>query len=120
LSQRVFLLKHKNNPYPYIRKAKIFILSSRYEGYPNVLLEAQALRKKIISTNCSFGPSEILGNGRFGYLVNPGDYKKLGLKMLQSLNTKKKVITLEALKKRNSLDLVASRYCNLFDNLNEK
>lgn len=120
LSQRVFLLKHKKNPYPYIRKSKIFILSSRYEGYPNVLLEAQALKKKIISTNCLFGPSEILSNGRFGYLVNPGDYKKLGLTMLKSLNSKNNIISLDALKKRNSLDLVASKYNNLFDNLNEK
>ena len=66
-----------DNPYPYILKSDLFILSSKYEGLPNVLLEAAVLKKFIISTDCPTGPKEILLNGKGGYLFNVGDYKKL-------------------------------------------
>ena len=57
--------------------ANLFILSSKFEGLPNVLLEAATLKKYIISTNCPTGPREILKNGLYGDLYKVGDYKKL-------------------------------------------
>ena len=57
--------------------ANLFILSSRYEGLPNVLLEAQYLKKFIISTNCPTGPKEILLNGKAGKLIEVGNQKQL-------------------------------------------
>ena len=48
------------NPYKFIKNSDLFILSSRYEGLPNVLIEALALKTKILSTNCRSGPKEIL------------------------------------------------------------
>ena len=54
------------------------MLTSKYEGLPNVLIECLALKKIIISTNCKTGPSEILKNGKFGKLIKVGQYKKLG------------------------------------------
>ena len=77
LSNFVKIKNFINNPYPYILKSDLFILSSKYEGLPNVLLEAAVLKKFIISTNCPTGPKEILLNGKGGYLFNIGDYKKL-------------------------------------------
>ena len=56
LNKFVKIKKRVNNPYPYIKKAKIMILSSRFEGLPNVLLEAISLRKFIISSDCPTGP----------------------------------------------------------------
>ena len=53
------------------------MLTSLYEGLPNVLLEAQVLKKFIISSNCPTGPREILLNGKAGSLFKVGDYKKL-------------------------------------------
>ena len=54
-----------------------FILSSKYEGSPNVLLEAITLNKIIISSDCPTGPSEILDGGKGGILFKVGDYKNL-------------------------------------------
>ncbi|WOD39264.1 glycosyltransferase [Nodosilinea sp. E11] len=57
------------NPYAYMAKAKVFVLSSRYEGFGNVLVEAMATGTPVVSTNCPDGPAEILENGRYGQLV---------------------------------------------------
>ena len=56
--------KYNSNPYKYIKNSDIFILTSIFEGHPNVLIEAQYLKKYIISTNCPTGPREILNNGK--------------------------------------------------------
>ena len=102
LKDKVKILRNIKNPYQYINKSRIFILSSLFEGYPNVLLEAQVLAKKIISTDCKHGPREILDNGKYGYLVKIRNYKKLGLTMYKALNNENKSISLTKLKQRNS------------------
>ena len=80
-----------DNPYPYILKSDLFILSSKYEGLPNVLLEAAVLKKFIISSNCPTGPKEILLNGKGGYLFRIGDYRKLS-KLILLFSKKKKSV----------------------------
>lgn len=120
LQNKIIILQNVNNPYVFIKKSKIFVLSSIFEGYPNVLLEAQVLNKKIISTDCKHGPREILGNGKYGYLVKTKNYKSLGLTMDNALNNKNRSISLIKLKKRNSLELIAQEYFNLFERLNDK
>ena len=77
LHNKVKLVGYKPNAYNYIKKCDIFILTSKYEGLPNVLLEAQFFKKYIISSNCPTGPKEILLNGKAGDLFKIGDYKKL-------------------------------------------
>jgi len=77
LENYVDFLGYKENPYPYIKKADIFILSSKYEGSPNVLVEAQFLNKYIISTDCPTGPKEILKNYKNSKLIEVGDFKTL-------------------------------------------
>ena len=67
----------------------IFILTSLYEGLPNVLLEAQVLKKFIISSNCPTGPREILLNGKAGYLFKIKDYRNLSKLILKILGNKK-------------------------------
>ena len=71
-----------DNPYPLIKQADIFVLSSAYEGLPNVLLEALTLNKFIISSNCPTGPKEILLNGKGGLLFKVGNYKQLANKII--------------------------------------
>lgn len=72
VSDVVELLGLKENPYPYIKNADIFILSSYMEGYGIVIKEALLLKKKIVTTNVT-GPVEILENGKFGIIVDNSD-----------------------------------------------
>ncbi|MCF2625504.1 glycosyltransferase [Fusobacterium perfoetens] len=74
---RVILLGNIANPYPWIRKAKMLIHSSKYEGFGLVLVEGLILNKIVISSNCPVGPKEILENGEIGYLYNVGDYEEI-------------------------------------------
>ena len=82
LVKNVRLLNFLPNPYKYINKADALILSSNYEGLPNTLLEAQCLKKIILSTNCPTGPKEILLNGKAGIFFKINDYKDLASKIL--------------------------------------
>jgi len=89
LKSQVKILNFQKNPYKFIRSSDIFVLTSKYEGLPNVLLEAAALKKFIISTNCPTGPKEILNNGKGGDLVKIGDYKTISRKLIFCLKNKK-------------------------------
>ena len=91
LTKNVLLLNFLKNPYPYIKKADVFILSSNYEGLPNVLLEAQCFKKIIISTKCPTGPREILLNGKAGIFFKMNDYKDLSKKIIYVYENKKRL-----------------------------
>jgi glycosyltransferase involved in cell wall biosynthesis len=67
------LLGYQPNPLPYMARAAVFALSSRYEGFPNVLLEALACGTPVVSTDCPSGPAEILDSGAYGALVPVAD-----------------------------------------------
>ncbi len=88
LNKKIFLVGYKKNPYKYFQDTDIFVLSSKFEGLPNVLLEAQFFKKFIISSNCPTGPKEILLNGKAGELFNVGNYIKLS-KIILNYNKKK-------------------------------
>ena len=89
LGSTVKILDFKKNPYPYLKQADLFILSSIYEGLPNVLLEALVLKKFVISSDCPTGPSEILLNGRGGLLFKTRNYKSLSNKIVFYKKNKK-------------------------------
>ncbi len=77
MSDKVLFLGFQQNPYKYLARATIFVLSSFYEGFPNVLLEAIALGIPSVATQCPTGPDEIITSGENGLLVPPGDYHAL-------------------------------------------
>jgi len=77
LMNNVKFAGYKKNAFQYMRSSDLFILSSKFEGLPNVLIEAQSQNIPIISSDCSTGPSEILLNGRLGNLFKVEDYISL-------------------------------------------
>ena len=84
------ILNFVDNPYNLLKQTDIFVLTSRYEGLPNVLLEALVLNKFIISSDCPTGPKEILLNGKGGLLFKAGNHKQLTNKIIYYSKNKNK------------------------------
>lgn len=74
------------NPYAYVSRAQLFVLSSQWEGLPTVLIEALALGVPIVSTDCESGPREILAGGKYGGLVSVGDSSALATQIHSALD----------------------------------
>ena len=89
LKKNVKIINFQNNPFYLLKKSELFVLSSIYEGLPNVLLESIVLKRYVISSNCPTGPREILLNGKGGSLFKPRNYKQLA-KQIYDYSLKKK------------------------------
>lgn len=76
LEKSVNLIGFKENPYPYLKAADIFVSVSDYEGFSLVVCEAMILKKPIISTKCT-GPNEILSYGKYGVLIECNNVEQL-------------------------------------------
>ena len=77
IDKYVKIINFQSNPFKFISLADVKVLTSKYEGNPNILLEIACLKKLIISTNCKVGPSEILQRGKGGILFKVGDSQRL-------------------------------------------
>ncbi|NEQ67144.1 MAG: glycosyltransferase [Symploca sp. SIO2D2] len=103
------------NPYTYMAKATVLVLSSAWEGFGNVLVEAMAAGTPVVSTNCESGPAEILANGQYGKLVSVGDSEGMSEAIMATL---KDIQDGELLKQRAnefSLKNAITAYRKLFD-----
>jgi glycosyltransferase involved in cell wall biosynthesis len=99
-----------DNPYAFMRRARLFVLSSAWEGLPGVLIQAMACGTPVLSTDCPSGPREILDDGRLGALVPVNDPKALAKAMLHALEKTHDRDALRARAQDYSLDRVVHDY----------
>lgn len=77
IADKVWFAGFDKNPFKYMSKCMVYVLSSRSEGLPGSLIQAMACGAPVVATDCHAGPAEIIQNGRTGYLVPVGDAEKL-------------------------------------------
>ena len=87
LEENIKLVGLSKNPYVWLKKSKLFVHSSKYEGLPTVLIEALICNKMIISSNCPTGPKEILKGESCGKLFKVGDTEELGNYLVEFLSS---------------------------------
>ncbi|MDR1472644.1 MAG: glycosyltransferase [Synergistaceae bacterium] len=85
ISDRLFMPGYEPNPYPYMKRASLFVMTSLYEGFANVVAEALACGCNVVSTDCPSGPSEILDGGKYGWLARAGDHEDIARKMARAV-----------------------------------
>lgn len=100
IEKEIIFLGKKSNPYIWIKNSKLFILSSKYEGFPTVLIEALVLNTPTISSNCLTGPKEILENGKYGKLFEIGNEIELERIIIDTLNNPNYIKTREYIKRK--------------------
>ena len=88
VEDRVILLGKRKNPYVWLKRAKLFVHSSKYEGFGLVLVEAMICGKMVVSSECPTGPKEILKNGECGNLYEVGNVEELALLLDKNLKNK--------------------------------
>ena len=86
LENKVSLPGFVENPFAYMAEAALFVLSSAWEGFGNVLVEAMAVGTPVVATHCQSGPEEILTRGKYGHLVPVGDVEALAKAIVETLN----------------------------------
>lgn len=104
-----------SNPYAFMSKASVFVLSSAYEGLPTVLIEAMAVGTPVVSTDCPSGQRKFLEFGRYGRLVPVGDIKALAQAIIITLTS---LTDIEALRQQGrsfSLEASVNSYLKLLD-----
>jgi glycosyltransferase involved in cell wall biosynthesis len=117
LMDRVKLVGFKDNLQDYYQQAELFVLSSRNEGYPNALVEAMSLGCPCISTDCEFGPSEIIRHGHNGLLVNPENADDLAQAILDvqtNIILKRRIAkNAQKINQTNSIDSISLKWEHL-------
>lgn len=119
VSEKVKLPGFSSNPWWFMKRADLFVLSSHWEGFPLVLLEALACGCRVVATDCPFGPSEILGDSDAGILVPVGDVRRLEKAISESLsrefNGDQHQASARLCVERFSIENVAARYLEVIE-----
>ena len=113
MAERVSLPGWAPNPFAYMNRAAVFVVSSKYEGLSLVLIEALACGCPVASTDCPSGPAEILCNGEVGLLVPVGDHAALAAAMEHLLDHPPEKKTLRARAQQFSVEACAEHYDRL-------
>lgn len=113
LNKNVFLEGFKDNPFGMLSVCDLFVLSSDFEGFGNVLVEALALGRNVVSTDCPSGPNEVLEEGKYGFLVPVGAVNKLADTILYALENKKPAELLHKRAMDFDVEIAVSEYQKL-------
>jgi glycosyltransferase involved in cell wall biosynthesis len=105
------------NPFAYMKKADVFVLSSIVEGLSNVLVQAMAVGTPVVSTNCPSGPAEVLENGKYGPLVPVGDAESLAEAIYTVLSEPPQPEFLQEGALRFSADIICNKYLEAINNI---
>jgi len=87
IRQHISMPGFQINPYSYMARADLFVLSSLWEGFPNSLVEALACGCPVVSTDCQSGPAEILDDGKYGALVPLNDIESMATEIVSALSS---------------------------------
>lgn len=101
------------NPYAYMARASVFVLSSMYEGMPNSLIEAMTIGTPVIATDCKSGPREILNGGKYGKLTPVGDIDALAASIIEVIQYQKYSLPTKDWLKQFSLDGCIDKYLEI-------
>lgn len=117
LSNQIEFVGFVDDPYSFFEKSDLFILSSRWEGFGNVIVEAMVTGTAVLSTSCPHGPDEIITHGKSGWLVAPNDPKSIaeGLRTLISNDELRNKLALEG--KKRAMDFAPRLIANRYDEL---
>lgn len=115
VADRVALSGFVANPYAWMKGARLFVLSSRWEGFANVLAEALACGTPVVATDCPSGPVDILDGGAYGRLVAVGDIEALARAMEEALDAPVDYNDLIARGMQFSAERIAPRYLELIE-----
>ena len=108
----------QENPYPYLKFADLFILSSRYEGFPNVLLEAGACGTFALANDCPGGIREIIQPGINGEIANIEDFEGFANKIKELLNQNHNAEKIRnSIESRFSKDIILKKYEEVLENI---
>lgn len=110
VADRVIMPGFATDPWPYYASADQFVLSSDYEGFGNVLVEAMAAGLPVVSTDCPSGPAEILDGGKYGRLVPVGDARALAVAIADSLANPADADKLKARARQFRPEIAVERY----------
>jgi len=113
LEKKIKIINPVTNTLKYFYNADIFVLSSRVEGMPNVMIEAMMCGCTIVATNCPTGPKEIIGNNTYGYLSKMNDSKDLSRNIIKALNKKIPSSKTNKILKKFSAENVIKRHFSL-------
>jgi glycosyltransferase involved in cell wall biosynthesis len=115
ISDHVQMPGSVKNPIAYMAHARLLVLSSRWEGLPNVLVEALACGTPVVSMDCPSGPREILEDGVFGTLVPVGDETALAVAIQETLNKIPDRAMLRQRAQDFTLDESVRKYIRIFE-----
>jgi len=115
LEDRVTFEGHQTNPYPYMKGADLFILTSEHEGFPNVLLESNSLGTPVVAFACPGGITEIIEEGINGFSVSNRDVIALSKRIEEAIDQGfEKSLVIDSVERRYSKDIIFERYENIF------